>query len=101
MCMAEPHDGPESAPPPDDRTGARRAPYAALGVSGLVVSTVFATVAALASGRGEQVKSPEPVNNNGRVVISTETAASSGTSTQLTTTEVATTTPTPTTTTDP
>ena len=40
--MSEPHD----RPPEDERSGPHRAPYAALAAAGIVVATVFATVAA-------------------------------------------------------
>lgn len=58
--MAEPGD--ELTPLPDDpqdTPSLSRSPYVALGVAALVVSTVFATVAALATTRDEQA-APSP-----------------------------------------
>jgi PKD repeat protein len=62
--MSEPGDEltplPES---PDDKPRLSRSPYVALGVAALVVSTVFATVAALASTREDQA-APSPESHD-------------------------------------
>jgi PKD repeat protein len=62
--MSEPGDEltplPES---PDEKPRLSRSPYVALGVAALVVSTVFATVAALASTREDQA-APSPESHD-------------------------------------
>ncbi|MGH3763198.1 PKD domain-containing protein [Actinophytocola sp.] len=69
--MSEPGD--ELTPLPDDpqdRPKLSRSPYIALGVAALVVSTVFATVAALATTREEQA-APAPSSED---TVETSTA---------------------------
>lgn len=97
--MSEPGDElyPIEEQPPE-KASLSRSPYVALGVAAVVVATVFATVAALASGGGDADQSqPEPVN---RETIEMTTVDEDGT-TRVTTTVVTTTptTTTPTTTT--
>jgi len=70
--MSEPED--ELTPLPDDPdqpSKPSRSPYIALGVAALVVSTVFATVAALASTRDEAA--PEPQSKDTIATSSPET----------------------------
>jgi PKD repeat protein len=61
--MSEPGDELSPLPePPEDKPKLSRSPYIALGVAALVVSTVFATVAALASTRDEAAPAPRSVD---------------------------------------
>ncbi|MCG8917505.1 hypothetical protein L6E12_17110, partial [Actinokineospora sp. PR83] len=78
--MSDPIDRAEVAPP-EDRPGLRRSSYAILGVSGVVLSTVFAAVAAFANG-GSGQSVPTRVNEevqvgSSRTTGSTPTTASS------------------------
>jgi PKD repeat protein len=61
--MSEPGDELTPLPEtPENRPKLSRSPYIALGVAALVVSTVFATVAALASTRDEAAPAPRSVD---------------------------------------
>src|SRR5690349_14160535 len=75
--MPEPHDRLDIAPPAEDRSPMRRAPYAALAVAGIVTSTIFATVAALASGHADQAQAPQPVSNDPVVVTTSDASGTS------------------------
>jgi hypothetical protein len=81
--MSEPGD--ELTPLPDDpeeKPKLSRSPYVALGVAALVISTVFATVAALASTREDEQAAPSPQSDEGTVETSTpETYTTDPTST--------------------
>lgn len=84
--MSEPGD--ELTPLPDDpdeRSGLSRSPYVALGVAAVVVSTVFATVAALATSRTDDA-APKPESQG---TVQTTTSETDTTDTTTTTSKPA------------
>jgi PKD repeat protein len=60
--MSEPSDELTPLPeqPPESRSRLTRSPYVSLGVAAVVVSTVFATVAALSASRDDEQAAPKP-----------------------------------------
>lgn len=76
--MSEPGDDLTPLPDEEPLAPARlsRSPYLALGVAAVVVSTVFATVATLASTRGDDKASPSPSSHDGD--LTTEQAITTG-----------------------
>jgi len=56
----------------DEKPKLSRSPYVALGAAAIVISTVFATVAALASSRGDEA-APRPESQGAVETVTTET----------------------------